>query len=249
MIMKQFILTTVVVFSVVATEAQSETKFFGKVKIEFEKTFSALAALKEMDSQWYEMVKDRTPKSILTYHEFIGDSTRSLYRPGREVPIDPRSFNRAIADKNVVYTDFRSSRVISQKPVFEEVFLVEDSVSKIKWKLTNDTRIIAGFECRKAIGILDDTVGIFAFYTDEIMISGGPEGLQGLPGMILGVGIPRLHTTWFATKVEVFDVNMKEVKPATKGKKVNRSTMMLQLGSVLREWGTYGSKMVVHFTI
>ena len=99
------------------------------------------------------------------------------------------------------------------------------------------------------MGILADTIAVFAFYTDEIMISGGPEGIQGLPGMILGVGIPRLHTTLFATKVDVFDINMKAVTPATKGKKVDHSTMMKALDKVLREWGTYGSKLIVNFAI
>lgn len=82
-----------------------------------------------------------------------------------------------------------------------------------------------------------------------LMIKGGPEGIHGLPGMILGVGVPRLHSTWFATKVQVFDVNMNTVVPATKGKKVNRATMMKSLDKVLRQWGSYGSKMIVNFEI
>jgi len=149
----------------------------------------------------------------------------------------------------VVYNDYKTGTSIAQKPVYEETFLVEDSLSKIKWKITPDTRTIAGFECRKAVGILDDSIAVFAFYTDELMISGGPEGIHGLPGMILGIGVPRLHTTWFATKVEVFDVNMGPVKPATKGKKVNRAAMMQALDRVLRQWGTYGSKLIVNFAI
>ncbi len=91
--------------------------------------------------------------------------------------------------------------------MFEETFLIEDSLLKIKWKLTPDTRTIAGYECRKAVGILSDTITLFTFYTDELMITGGPEGIHGLPGMILGIGIPRLHTTWFATKVEINNIN------------------------------------------
>lgn len=81
------------------------------------------------------------------------------------------------------------------------------------------------------------------------MIKGGPEGIHGLPGMILGIGVPRLHSTWFATKVEVVNVDMKWVTPATKGKKVDRATMMKSLDRVLRQWGTYGSKMIVNFAI
>jgi len=126
---------------------------------------------------------------------------------------------------------------------------MEDSLVKIKWRLTPDTRTIAGYECRKAIGILADTIAVFAFYTDELMVTGGPEGIHGLPGMILGVGIPRLHSTWFATKVEVFDVNMNAVIPATKGKKVDRPTMMKALDKVLRQWGEYGGKLIVNFAI
>ncbi|WP_345255622.1 GLPGLI family protein [Flaviaesturariibacter amylovorans] len=224
-------------------------KFHGKVKIEFEKNMNVPAYYKELDPEWYDRIKDRLPKSVITYHDFIGDGDRSLYRPGRETQVDPRSWFRPVADKNVVFTDFRSARVVAQKPVYEETFLMEDSLSRIKWKITADTRVIQGYECRKAVGILDDTVAIFAFYTDEIMIPGGPEGIQGLPGMILGMGIPRLHTTWFATKVEVYDVPMQAVAPATKGKKTTRSAMMKSLGTLMREWGTYGSRMVVNFAI
>lgn len=245
--MKKLLLLAVI--TLLSCALQAQTSFFGKVKIEFEKVTNVPAYYKELDPQWFEQIKDRLPKNVVSYHEFTGDTTRSVYKPGREVPIDPRHWFRPVADKNVVYTDYKAGRTIAQKPVYEETFLVEDSLSKIKWRLTADTRTIAGYECRKAVGILDDTVAVFAFYTDEILISGGPEGIAGLPGMILGVGVPRLHTTWFATKVEVFDVDMKAVVPATKGKKMDRATMMKSLDKVLREWGSYGSKLIVNFAI
>lgn len=229
--------------------SQSQTQFYSTVKIEFVKNINVHAYYKELDEEWYNYIKDRLPREVSDYYEFVGDSSRSIYKPGKETPIDPNSNYRAVADKNVVYNDYGAGTSIAQKPVFEETFLVQDSLAKIKWKVTPDTRTIAGFECRKAIGILDDSIAVFAFYTDELMIKGGPEGIHGLPGMILGVGVPRLHSTWFATKVEVVDVNMKIVTPATKGKKVNRATMMKSLDKVLRQWGTYGSKMIVNFEI
>lgn len=232
-----------------ALSAGAQARFFGQVKIEYERTINVPAYYKELNPEWYDMIKDRIPQSVTTFHEFIGDSTHTLYRPGKEPNIDARYYYRPVADKNVVYTDYASQHTIAQKPVYDETFLMEDSLSKIQWRLTSDTRVIAGFECRKAVGILDDSVAVFAFYTDEILIPGGPEGIHGLPGMILGMGIPRLHTTWFATKVDVFDIPMSQVKPATKGKKMTRTALMKQLGDILREWGTYGSKMVVNFTI
>jgi GLPGLI family protein len=230
-------------------QAHAQTQFHSTVKIEFEKTVYVRQLYKDLSPDWYDRIKDRLPNETLSYFDFIGDTTKSIYKPGRELPIDPRSFNMDIANKNVVYNDYKTGRTITQKPVFEETFLVQDSLLKIKWKLTSDTRTIAGFDCRKAVGLIDDSIAVFAFYTDEILINGGPEGAQGLPGMILGLGMPRIHTTWFATKVEVNGIDLSKVNPASKGKKVDRQTMIRSLDKVLKNWGSYGKNMVWNFVI
>src|SRR5687768_14372466 len=117
----------------VAYSANAQTQFFGTVKVEFEKTLSVHAYYKELDPEWYDFIKANLPKTVLTYHEFIGDSTQSIFKPGREAAIDPRSFYRPVADKNVVYNNYRQGIRISQKPVYEETFLVQDSLKTIKW--------------------------------------------------------------------------------------------------------------------
>lgn len=228
---------------------QAQVTFHSTIKVEFEKTVYVRQLYKTNDLQWYEMIKDRLPETAITYYEFLGDTSKSVFRPGRQTGYDARYFYQGIADKNIVYNDYRKNLTIAQKPVFEEVFLVEDSLPQIKWKLTADTRNIAGFECRKAIGILNDSIALFAFYAEELLVSGGPESVQGLPGMVLGLGVPRLHTTWFATKVEVNGVNLSAVTPATKGKKVNRQTMIKSIDDVLKNWGDYGRKLIWNFVI
>lgn len=246
---KRLLITSFLALAINAVMAQA--RFFSTIKVEFEKTTSVRQLMKELQegNSWYEQNKDRYPVSMVNYYEFTGDTSKSIYKPGKEVPVDSRSWYRPVGDKNVVYTDYQQGTTIAQKPVFEETFLMEDSLLKIKWKITGDIRTIAGYDCRKAIGLLNDSITIFAFYTDELMVNGGPEGIHGLPGMILGMGIPRLHATWFATKVEVFDINMSKVQPATKGKKVSRSSMTGSLDKVLKEWGTYGSKLIINFLI
>jgi GLPGLI family protein len=246
---KQFTLSTTFLLATLVVAAQE--RFFPTIKVEFEKTTAVRQLMKELQegNSWYEQNKDRYPVAMLNYYEFTGDTSRSIYQPGKEVPVDPRVWYRPVGDKNVVYTDFKKGISVSQKTVFEETFLVEDSLLKIKWKITGDVRNIAGYDCRKAVGILNDSIAIFAFYTEELLVSGGPEGIQGLPGMILGMGIPRLHATWFATRVEVFDVKMNKVTPATKGKKGNRASMMTALEPISKDWGTYGSKLLVNFII
>ena len=58
--------------------------------------------------------------------------------------------------------------------------------------------IIAGnqddrrFLCRKALTKICDSVVVVAFYTNEIIPSGGPESFGGLPGMILEFGHPQV---------------------------------------------------------
>ncbi len=245
--MKKNILS--IIIACIAFISHAQTPFHNTVKVEFQKTVAVVQLYKDLAPEWYEMIKDHLPTTSITYFDFIGDTTKSIYKPGRELPPDPRSFFNGVADKNVVYNDYRTGTTVSQKPVFEETFLVEDNLAPIKWKITSDTRTIAGYDCRKAIGILNDSITVFAFYTDELLATGGPESIHGLPGMILGVGIPRIHTTWFATKVEVFDVKMNAVTPATKGKKVTRATMIQSLDKVLKQWGTYGNKMLLNFII
>lgn len=245
--MKKIFIASLFCFSFVAINAQ--TQFLNTVKIEFEKTVYVKQLIKSIEPEWYEMIKDRVKETSVSYFDFIGDTTKSIYKTGREVDYDPRSPINGLADKNVVYNDYKAKTTITQKPVFEETFLVQDSLLKIKWKLTSDTRNIAGFECRKAIGFIDDTIAVFAFYTDEILVNGGPESANGLPGMILGMGIPRIHTTWFATKVETNGVDIKKVLPATKGKKVDRKTMIGSLDKVLRQWGDYGKNLIFNYVI
>jgi len=247
--MKKILIGLLLFIFAIDAKSQSQPKFFGTVKIEFQKTVYARQLYKEMYERWYDMFKDRVPAQVVNYYDFIGDTTKSIFKPGKEAPFDPRSWYQSVADKNIIYTDYAADKIIAQKPVYEETFLVEDSILKIKWKLVPDTRVIAGFECRKAVGIIDDSIGVIAFYTDEILVKGGPESIGGLPGMILALSVPRLHTTWIATGVQVNDVKMNAVTPATKGKKVTRGSMVGQLEKVLKNWGDYGRKMIVNFLI
>jgi GLPGLI family protein len=115
---------------------------------------------------------------------------------------------------------------------------------KIEWKYTSDIRKIAGFNCRKATGIIMDSVFVFAFFTEEIMVTGGPEGFNGLPGMILGVAIPRMHITWFATKLELVDVSAKDLAAPVKGKKTTIAELQKSLQGSLKDWGKWAERNI-----
>jgi GLPGLI family protein len=234
----------------VSVTAKAQQVFLNKVSIDFAKTVAVWPLMKEIEPEWFEQIKEHTPKETVSYFNFTSDGTKSLYKRVKEADIPKGMWFQPFADENVIYNDYTAGTTTSQKPVFEETFLVQDSFSKIKWKLTPDTRVIAGYECRKAIGILYDTVAVFAFYTDEILVNGGPESITGLPGMILGVGIPRLHSTWFATRVQALNaVEPKALIPASKGKKTNKKDLLSLLDKALSRGEAWGKKLVLAFVI
>ena len=155
-----------------------------------------------------------------------------------------RFFFGGTATSNIVFSNYNSGKFIAQKNIFDKIFLVEDSLRNATWKITNDFREIAGFNCRRATTIIMDSVFVVAFYTDEIMIPGGPESFNGLPGMILGLVINRLHTTWYATKVEVNSVNVKDIAPPLKGKKVNNAELIETLKKSFSGWGDAANRNI-----
>lgn len=80
---------------------------------------------------------------------------------------------------------------------------IQDSLTQVRWKITDEYRNIAGYDCRRANGITLDSVYIVAFYTDQIPTSAGPGTVHGLPGTILGLAVPEQHFNIYATKVEM----------------------------------------------
>lgn len=93
----------------------------------------------------------------------------------------------------------RYNDIIGQK------IIIKDTVKNIKWKITDEYREIAGYNCRRANGLTPDSIYVIGYYSVEIPIDGGPESINGLPGLILGLVVPSQHVSYFATKVEIAD--------------------------------------------
>ena len=131
---------------------------------------------------------------------FINDST--LYQPIGNISPFLHGTGVPMADKNRVFSSLSTNQFFAEKNAYNESRIIQDSLVKIRWKLTDETRDIGGFECRRANGLVYDSIYIVAFYTDAIMTKGGPEGFHGLPGMILGLALPHYHITYFATRID-----------------------------------------------
>ncbi len=235
--MRKILLLHTILFCFIMN-AQAQFTMAGK--IEYERKVNIYAQMAEMDNnEWFEKLKAQIPKFSSSYFDLLFDTVRTLYKPGREVEQNSllKMFGGGPAMENIVYTDLRTEKVIAAKKVYEQKFLVQDTMRKMDWVIKDEIRTIADFKCRKAVGRMCDSVYVVAFYTDDIAVSGGPEMFSGLPGMILEIAIPRLHTTWVAEKVDLGVPKDTEFVIPEKGKKVNEQ----QLGDAVRDgfkdWG------------
>lgn len=235
MTMKAFFIFLSILFT---GASQAQTVFITKGKIEFERKTNNWA---DLTGTFAEQIKKSTPQYSSLFFNYEFDNNRSIYKPGRETDSKQGFFgwSNSLLKDNQVYSDYTSKTSTSLKNIFEKTFLIEDSLRNAKWKITNDFREIAGFNCRRATTIIMDSVFVVAFYTDEIMIPGGPESFNGLPGMILGLVINRLHTTWYATKVEINSVDTKSIVPPStkKEKKIDNKELYETLKKSFSDWG------------
>ncbi len=235
---------------------RAQAIFLESGKIEFEKKVNMLNQVKaEMDSDrdktWFEMIKKMIPVEATSYFDLTFTNGKTLYKPGREFVNSPKppAWTVGPATENIVYTNYTTQEQISEKEVFENTYLMKDSIHHIDWKIINETRNIAGFTCRKAVGKLFDSVYVIAFFSDQILVTGGPESFGGLPGMILGLAIPRLHTTWYATKVEMKPVKEETMMSPKKGKKINFTQLKEQLKVSMKDWGKEGGRNILQVVL
>lgn len=236
-------IVALLLLTAVRPAAAQNTIFLSSGRIEFERKVNVFAQIGNDDDQWTELQKKMSNHFKTSYFDLLFTREKSLYKPGRESnDKEVFFFWQAPAQDNTVWTDFAHDKAVSVKNVFEQTFLVQDSLRHIRWKITDETRTIAGFSCRRANAIIMDSIYVVAFYTDEILTTGGPESFSGLPGMILGVSLPHQHVSWFATKVEATPVAESQVAAPVKGKKVDNGTLKTTISSSLKDWGKTGQQ-------
>lgn len=231
------------IFIICLAAKANAQQFISSGTIEFEMRMNNHKSMGE--GVWADMFRDKIPQFSTYWYSYAFDNNKSLYKFDRQDEKSKVPFFNNNIDEDVWYSDFETSTSIKRKFVFDDHYLLTDSLSQINWKLVpNETREIAGFNCRKAVGILFDSVYVFAFYTDEILIPGGPMGLHGLPGMILGITIPRMYSSWIATKVDIVNVNKASITPPLKGKKKQGSELIETVKKATSDWGSWGQQAV-----
>lgn len=193
--MKIYFLILIAITCSAGAQAQ---RFIQHGTITYEQRVSQKKLMQAEDPKTSKEILDATAESFTIDNRLIFSGNKTLYTgiPGQE------EFMLMIL-KSRVWSDLETRKAVFKTNNMHFKGIYEDSLLKLRWQIQNETRNIAGFKCRKAIGTMLDSVVVVAFYCPEIVPQGGPEIFGGLPGMILGLAIPRFYTTWFATKIEV----------------------------------------------
>ena len=137
---------------------------------------------------------------------------------------------------DVVYTSLSDKKRIESREILDRNFIIEDSLTTLKWKMTDESKTILGVNVRKAVatqvstrmamtmvnGVMErqtlpDTLNIVAWFAPTIPVAAGPQYQGQLPGLIMELSVNNDRTVYKA--VEIYPkTDVAEIK-APKGKK------------------------------
>ncbi len=218
-------------------QSKAQEIYIKSGKVEYEKQLNLFRFLGDKDAQSLQLKRNDQKQFKTTNFELKFTASATSYEPIVKSDEKFPFFFAEVAAANKVYNNLQNKTTLATKFAFDKEFGIADSLLNFKWKLTNETRPIAGFTCRKAVGTINDTLYFVAFFAEDIICSGGPEGVTGLPGLILGLAFPRLHVTWFATKVTIEEEGKLNIKPPVINKPLSRKQLV---DKVLETTKTFG---------
>lgn len=135
---------------------------------------------------------------------------------------DGMQIHMIVAGANdVLYSNFETGKKVEKKELFDKIFIVDDSIHALKWKVTGESKTILNFNCMKATATniskrtmmtmengkmerkeIEDTSSVIAWFTSSIPVSAGPGEYQGqLPGLILEMNIKEGTQTYIASGI------------------------------------------------
>jgi GLPGLI family protein len=85
--------------------------------------------------------------------------------------------------------------------IYHNDFIYLEPVARPKWKIFRDKKVIAGYQCQKAMMTFGGRTWE-AWFTSEIPISDGPYKFCGLPGLIVQVADTQQHFSFELTQLK-----------------------------------------------
>ena len=205
----------------------------------------------------------RLPKSRTDQYELLFSNHQILwqYLPDANSEGDGNTFagggmvfRFAGGANDISYCDLDKGIRVDQREIADKDYVVTDSVRKLNWKLTGESKTILNYKAFKAtaqrIGTrmqmsmengemkrqqVADTASIIAWFTSDIPVSAGPGTYQGqLPGLILEVEENNGQTVFKAIEVSP-KLNASKIKEPKEGKKMTAAEFDKERERVMQE--------------
>ena len=188
-------------------------------------------------------------QSLLQFLPNINNEDQSTFSGGGGTVV----LRFAGGNNDIVFHNFTSQTKVEQREVFDRSFLVTDSIRKLNWKLTEESKTILNYKVQKAtstrIGTrprmtmengqmkreeFPDTAKIIAWFTTDIPVPAGPDFQGQLPGAILEVDIDNGQTVYRAIEVSG-KVSLNKIKEPKDGKKLTAAEFTKEREKLMEE--------------
>jgi GLPGLI family protein len=205
----------------------------------------------------------RLPRSRTDQYELLFGNNQSLWQflPDANSEGDGNTFGGggmvfrfAGGSNDISYCNLEKGTRVDQREIADKNYVVADSVRKLDWKLTGESKTILNYKAFKAtaqrIGTrmqmsmengemkrqqVADTSSIIAWFTSDIPISAGPGIYQGqLPGLILEVEENSGQTVFKAVEISP-KVSVSKIKEPKDGKKMTAAEFDKERDRVMEE--------------
>ncbi len=228
----------------------------------------------QLNVQDNDGVSQMMPKTKTDRFELIFGNNKSIYKHVDEETNGDESGGEGIqirmvtpGENDIVFSDFSNNRKVEQREAFERTFIVADSIHRLNWKLSPETKQILGHSCQKAtaqnIGKrmqmnidngkmerkeVPDTSEIIAWFTSDIPVPAGPEVQGQLPGLILGLDMNHGRMIYTATELNA-KADVAAIKEPSKGKKVTPAQFIEERNKMMDEMqknnGGGGNRIII----
>lgn len=142
------------------------------------------------------------------------------------------------------YIDMDQNKQLSARNALGTLFLITDTVKKYPWVLTDERKMIAGVECRKATMVnisfraamrvvsssnapqetppppKKEEIKVVAWYAESLAAPAGPDQYTGLPGVILELDVDNAALVIKTKEIRSNTKELKDLKEPKKGRAV-----------------------------
>lgn len=271
---KTILLPACIAFTLVATAQTSgqasvaPQQSLKEGKVVYERTTQLQINMRGMDE---EMTR-KLPRTRTDSYELLFTPGKSLWQylpsatdDGGTVITGNGSIQvfRTANPEEVTFANLEEAKLVTKRELDSKNYLVDESIEKLAWKLTGETKTILGYIANKAVAQQyttrtsvsmengemktqqqPDTVSIIAWFTQNIPVPAGPVFQAQLPGMILELDMNGGRVVYKAVEVSP-KVNVANIKEPKGGKRITAAEYAQQRQQMMEEMRKNGANRTI----